>query len=105
MCDWDNTDINDVEIGIVGGGSMGSESCQPTYFISRGRKADPSFSPTHVRLSGGMTLLFAEHGSSVGAYDKDDSAVKKTLEEAKSTKSVDQSKVHGYSYVSPSSLP
>lgn len=44
-----------------------------------------------------MTLLFAEHGSVVGCFDKDPEPVKKILKSAKATDSVDNQKVHGFS--------
>ena len=44
-----------------------------------------------------MTLLFAEHGSSVGCYDYDSDAVRKILKQSEEDKNVDPSKVHGFS--------
>jgi 6-phosphogluconate dehydrogenase len=42
-------------------------------------------------------MLFAEHGSVVGCFDKDPEPVKKILKTAKETDSVDNAKVHGFS--------
>jgi len=69
MADLDNDSVNDLEIGIIGAGSMGS----------------------------GMTLLFSEHGSTVGCYDYDKKAVEKILKQAKEDPIVDEKKVHGFS--------
>lgn len=44
-----------------------------------------------------MTLLFSSHGSNIGAFDKDPSVVKATLQKAASTKGGDTSLVHGFS--------
>ncbi|WWD17736.1 6-phosphogluconate dehydrogenase (decarboxylating) [Kwoniella shandongensis] len=68
MADIDNDKVQDLEIGIVGSGSMGA----------------------------GMTLLFSEHGSKIGCYDYDGEAVKQVMEEAKKDSSVDESLVHGF---------
>lgn len=69
MADLDNDKITDVEIGIVGSGSMGS----------------------------GMTLLFAEHAYTIGFYDYKKEAVEKVLKQAQDTDSVDIKLVHGFS--------
>lgn len=42
-------------------------------------------------------MLFAEHGSVVGCFDKDPEPVKKILKTAEETDSVDNAKVHGFS--------
>ncbi|RXK36509.1 6-phosphogluconate dehydrogenase (decarboxylating) [Tremella mesenterica] len=57
-----------IEIGIIGSGSMGS----------------------------GMTLLFAEHGSTIGCFDTDQKAVQAILDQAKKTETGDDSRVHGF---------
>jgi 6-phosphogluconate dehydrogenase len=44
-----------------------------------------------------MTLLFAEHGSTVGCFDKSPDAVKAILKTASNTDSVPNERVHGYS--------
>jgi len=44
-----------------------------------------------------MTLLFSEHGSNIGAFDKDPEAVKATLKKAAETEGLDTSLVHGFS--------
>ena len=48
-------------------------------------------------ISQGMTLLFAEHGSTVGCFDKSADAVKAILHTATETDTVDNAKVHGFS--------
>ncbi|WWC66396.1 6-phosphogluconate dehydrogenase (decarboxylating) [Kwoniella pini CBS 10737] len=68
MADIDNEQVNDIEIGIVGSGSMG----------------------------GGMTLLFAEHGSRIGCYDYEEKAVQKLMDTAKEDEKVDDKYVHGF---------
>jgi len=68
MADIDNEKVNDVEIGIIGSGSMGA----------------------------GMTLLFSEKGSIVGCYDYEAKAVEKVMQQAKEDPVVDESKVHGF---------
>ncbi|KAL7421784.1 hypothetical protein Q5752_003555 [Cryptotrichosporon argae] len=69
MAEIDNESVKDVQVGMIGGGSMG----------------------------GGMTLLFAEHGGTVGVYDYSVDAVKKVLAQAKADEAVDEAKVHGFS--------
>ncbi|KAL7417270.1 6-phosphogluconate dehydrogenase [Mrakia frigida] len=66
---FDDESIKNIEVAVIGGGSMGS----------------------------GMTLLFSSHGSNIGAFDKDPSVVKATLQKAASTKGGDTSLVHGFS--------
>ncbi|WVW82463.1 6-phosphogluconate dehydrogenase (decarboxylating) [Kwoniella bestiolae CBS 10118] len=68
MADIDNDKVNDIEIGIVGSGSMG----------------------------GGMTLLFSQNGSRIGCYDYDKDAVRKLMDEAKEDENVDEKLVHGF---------
>ena len=84
MADLDNDSIKDVEIGIVGSGSMGSVSTSP---VSRDIQLKPE----------GMTLLFAEHGYTIGFYDYKKEAVEKVLKQAEDTDSVDVKLVHGFS--------
>ncbi|CAD6588717.1 MAG: hypothetical protein TREMPRED_005142 [Tremellales sp. Tagirdzhanova-0007] len=68
MADLDNDRVGDLEVGVVGTGSMGA----------------------------GMTLLFSEHGHKVGCYDYDRDAVQNVLRQAKEDKVVDEKLVHGY---------
>ncbi|OCF41600.1 6-phosphogluconate dehydrogenase (decarboxylating) [Kwoniella heveanensis CBS 569] len=68
MADSDNDQVHDVEIGIVGSGSMGA----------------------------GMTLLFSQNGSRIACYDYDADAVKTLMKEAKEDENVDENLVHGY---------
>lgn len=82
MADLDRQDVSDVQVGIVGSGSMGAvctSALLPDWLTSKG-----------------MTLLFQEHGDTVGCYDYDKDAVKKILQEAKEDKSVDEKHVHGF---------
>lgn len=83
MADLDNDQVKDLEIGIIGGGSMGGVS----HLAAFERRADRQ----------GMTLLFAEHGSTVGCFDKSADAVKAILHTATETDTVDNAKVHGFS--------
>ena len=46
-----------------------------------------------------MTLLFAEHGSVVGCFDKSPDAVKAILKTASKTDTVDNARVHGFSSI------
>ncbi len=46
-----------------------------------------------------MTLLFAQHGSRVGCYDYDKSAVERLMDDAKNEDGVDESAVHGFTSI------
>lgn len=83
MADIDNEQVHDIEVGIIGSGSMGSVS-------------SPAISPDSVADRQGMTLLFSEHHGHVGCYDYDKKAVQGVMDQAKKDKTVDASLVHGF---------
>jgi 6-phosphogluconate dehydrogenase len=83
MADLDSSDVNNLEVGVIGSGSMGAVS-KLVYVV---QPADEK----------GMTLLFSEHGSRVGCFDTDEEAVKTVLQQAKEDKVVGEKLVHGFS--------
>jgi len=70
-------------------------SLEPSSPLPTTHPSRPSLLLLHLRQ--GMTLLFSEHGSNIGAFDKDPEVVKATLKKASQTEGLDTSLVHGFS--------